>query len=375
MSAEARVGVMRGDFIGPVVTEVGSSVIQKAAEIAGTEIEIVPILASGDAYEATGGKEHLPQTSIETALQMDAILKGPFGGPVGSTHPKWSGLERKSVLALRKALGVYANLRPVRTLGEIGAHLSPLKKDSGGSDRDLMIVRELTGGAYYGESDEGVDPGTGERWAYEKIEYKESQVERIIRAAIKVANERGDKLTLVDKSNVLKKTGKLWNDVFNELTDEAGIETGHFYVDDASARILRRFTQGTIVSYNEFGDILSDENAETIGAIGLGGSASLGDDNFGIYEPIGGSAADIEDVRDANPIGTIMSVALMFRHSLGRPDIADLIEQSVEGVMNEYHVTKDLVPMATDGLGGFIPKVVNAYEFGDLVLGKIESLA
>lgn len=366
--SEIKIGVMKGDFIGPEIIGATLPIVEKAAQLAGVEVEFVDIPASAEAYDVTG--EHLPESSIETARRMDAVLKGPFGGPPNTDDPRYSGVERKSVLALREGLGLYANLRPVTTLGHVGLDLSPLK-EQGSEGRDLMIVRELSGDAYYGKQGSGIDE-EGNRYAYETIYYNEEQVKRIVRKAIQIADDRDDVLTLVHKTNVLKKTGGLWMDIFTDLTTEAGIDTDYMHIDNAAAAILGRVRRGTLLTPNMFGDILSDENAATIGSIGMGGSASLGDGKFGLYEPMGGSAPDIENIADANPVGMIMSAALMLRHSLDMPEQGYLVEQAVTEVLDDHHLTPDL--MSSLSAGSWAIKV-SAEEFGDMVLDELGSMA
>lgn len=366
---DARIGVMPGDFIGPHITQAAIPTIEKAGELAGIEIGFEHIPASGEAFDATG--LHLPASSIETARSMDAILKGPFGGPPNSSDPKWQGLEREAILPLRERLGVYANIRPVKILGEVGVHLSPLKPELA-RGIDLVMVRELTGDLYYGDSDSGRDEGGD--WAYETNMYDSFQVKAIIRAAIDIAKDRGDKLTWVHKTNVLEKTGSLWREVFEDLTSEEELETGYMHVDAAAAALIGKLKTGTIVTPNMFGDILSDEAAQLTGSLGLGASASMAQNNFGLYEPIHGSAPDIEDSDSANPIGMILSAAMMFRYTFDRPEVADIIEQAVAGVLDDLKLPKDLWT-ATDGhIEGERAQSVGAADFGKLVLKQIEKL-
>lgn len=367
---DARIGIMPGDFIGPHITQAAIPTIEKAGELAGIEIGFEHIPASGEAFDATG--LHLPASSIEDARSMDAVLKGPFGGPPNSTEPKWQGLEQRAILPLREQLGVYANIRPIKVLGEVGVHLSPLKPKIA-EGLDLVIVRELTGDLYYGDSDSGRDEGGD--WAYETNMYDSFQVRAIIRAAIDIAKARGDKLTWVHKTNVLEKTGSLWREVFDDLTSrEEELETGYIHVDAAAAALIGKLKTGTMVTTNMFGDILSDEAAQLTGSLGLGASASLGENNFGLYEPIHGSAPDIEDPDDANPIGTILSAAMMFRHTFGQPEAADVIEEAVAKVLDDLKLPKDLWA-ATDGhIQGERAQAVGSAEFGKLVLKQIEKL-
>ncbi len=370
--SEIYIGVMPGDGIGPKITGLTLPIVEAGAEMAGLHPNFVHIPVSGEAFDQTG--EHLPDSSVTAATKMDAVLKGPFGGPPNSDDPKWQGLEKKAILPLREKLGLYANLRPLKILGEIGVHLSPLENRIA-QGTDLMIVREFTGDAYYGDSDHGVDEETGERWAYETIFYKESQVEKIVKMAIKLARERGDKLSWVHKTNVLEETGGLWRAVVKEVAAEEGMayETiGYSHVDAEAAALIGKVKTGTIVTTNMFGDILSDEGAQVIGSLGLGASASLAKNDFGLYEPIHGSAPDIEDAENANPIGMILSAALMFRHSLNRPEVADVIEQAVADVLDDLHLPADLYAMTSGEIEGLVAKKVTATEFGKLVLEKIK---
>ena len=377
MSAEARVGFIPGDNIGPVLTyEAALPVASKGAEIAGLELEFVPILAGSQAYVQTGGETFLPDSSVELARRMEAVIKAPMGGPPGSGDPMYKGLEVATILPLRERLGVYANLRPLKILGEVGVQISPLPDDRV-EGADVMIVRELSGDVYYGKSSRGVDKETGERWAVDEMSYTDTQVERIIKKAVEIAKGRQDKLTWVHKDNVLEGTGSLWQEVFDEVMAESGdgLETAHLLVDATAAALIKKLNKlETVVTSNLFGDILTDEGAEILGSIGLGPSASLGEGSFGLYEPMGGAAWDV-DPAEANPVGMILSVAMMFRHTFDRPETADLIEQAVEAVLNGHYMTNDLLNVGKKRLGGIIGKAVNTEEFSQMVMKKMDELA
>lgn len=374
MSAEARIGYIPGNNIGPVLTfDAALPVARKAAEMSGMELDFVHIVAGSEAYDATGGREYLPDSSMELIGEMDALLKAPIGGPPNSDEEKWQGIEVATILPIRKQF-TDANLRPLKVLGEIGVQLSPLP-DERVRGLDAMIVRELTGDLYFGKKRSGTSP-SGERYAYETNYYTESQVEEVVKKAIAIAQERGEGLSWVHKTNVLPETGGLWKDVFERLTTEAGMQdTGYMHVDAMAAALIKRpNTLGTVVMPNMFGDILTDEGAEILGSVGLGPSASLGKDNFGLYEPMGGAAWDINPA-DANPVGMILSVAMMFRHSFNMPETADAIEYAVQSVLNEYFLTNDLLTTGKKRFGGIIGKQVNAAEFTALVLEKMDETA
>lgn len=371
---EINIGVMKGDFIGPEVIGATLPIVERIGQIAGKDIELVDIPVSGEAWEQTG--EHLPDSSIKTAEEMHAILKGPFGGPPNSEEPKWQDLERNAILPLREKLMVYANLRPVKFPSSTCHHLSPLKAEIA-RGTDIMFVRELTGGIYFGKSGSGKDR-VGRKMAYETEYYDESQINRVMDIAVDIAKSRQDKLTLVHKTNVLAKTGKLWSDIFKQITNKANVQTDYMHVDAmAAALVSRPSTFGTVVLPNMFGDILTDEASEVIGSLGLGPSASLRGDNFGLYEPIHGSAPVIAGKDIANPVGTILSAAMMYRHSLYMPEEAKLIEDGVANVLDSGQMTFDLCQTAAYGNldVSIAQKPVSTSDFGELVLAEVTKLS
>jgi 3-isopropylmalate dehydrogenase len=341
---EFQVGVMYGDCIGPEVMGATLPVLDEIAKQAGLTLDYVRIPVAGEAYDLTG--THLPDSSLEAARSVDAVLKGPFGGPLNSQDPKWKGLEVNTILPLRKELDVYANLRPVSgRFAKLFTHLSPLKRFT--QDVDMLFVRELTGDAYFGKKDSGIDE-RGKRFAYETIYYDEDQVRRIALVGCQQALQRGQSLTLVHKTNVLTETGALFKDITDEVAETTGVKTDYMHVDAMAAVLVRKpESVGTIVTSNLFGDILTDEASEFLGSIGLGGSASLGQGSFGLYEPIHGSSPDIAGTGKANPVGMMLSGAMLLRHSLGRPDEATAVEQAIGSTLDQGFLTNDLYSLTT----------------------------
>jgi 3-isopropylmalate dehydrogenase len=371
---EIQIGVMKGDFIGPEVMNATLPIVEQIGQIAGKDIELVNIPAGGDAYEQTG--EHLPDSSIRTAESMDAILKGPFGGPPNSDDPKWQDLEHKAILPLRKKLNLYADLRPAKTLSNTCSMLSPLKPEFV-KGVDIMFVRELTGGIYFGESGSKRDR-LGQEVFYETEEYKEPEVVRIVTKAVEVAQARSGKLALIHKKNVLKETGGLWNEVFYDLAESAGLETQYFHADNAASFLLSQARDlDTVVTTNMFGDILSEEAIAATGSLGLGPSASMRTGKFGLYGPGHGSAPDIGGKNMANPVGMILSAAMMFRHSFDMPEEAELIESAVTNVLDAGRMTFDLWQTAAHSNQRISvnPEPVTTSDFGKLVLSEVNRLS
>ena len=371
--SEVRIGTMPGDFIGPEVMAATIPVIDEICRQAGVNLDYTHILAAGEAYDQT--QTHLPDSSIETAREMDAILKGPFGGPPNSVEAKWKNLEINAVLALRKELGVFANLRPVNSkLSRICVELSPLKPEFI-EGVDMMFVRDLSGDVYFGERGEGID-AEGQAYAYETGYYTGPQVLRVMKAGVQQAMERRKHLTLVHKTNVLDKTGKLWKYVFDEVSiPETSLLTDYMNVDAMAAALISNPARfDTIVLPNMFGDILTDEASELIGSIGLGCSASIGEGKFGLYEPIHGSSPNIAGTGAANPVGMILSGAMLLRHSLDMDEEAAAVERAVGKTMDDGYVTHDLFikasPRKREELG---LQEVSTQEFSDKVVDELQS--
>ncbi|MDO5100178.1 MAG: 3-isopropylmalate dehydrogenase [Eubacteriales bacterium] len=320
-----------GDGIGPEIMEAALRVLEKTAQRFGFVYETDMKAFGGAAIDQYG--EPFTEEVRQAVSTADAVLLGAIGGP------KWDQCEQRpeqGLLALRKFLAVYANVRPLRVADSL-TRLSPLKADIV-RGTDLVIVRELTGGAYFGEGrylreDEAMDT----------MPYSRPEIERILRYAFETAGKRRGLLTSVDKANVLS-TSKLWRRIAEEMAaDYPEVRLEHRYVDAMAMELVTRPSRfDVIVTENLFGDILSDEASVLGGSLGLLASASFGDGTAALYEPAHGSAPDIAGSDTANPIAMILSVAMMLRHSFGRPDMAEVIEQAIDQTLHEGWMTKDL---------------------------------
>ncbi len=328
--------VIPGDGVGPEIMETAMRILEQAVKYAGIVVASEYHAAGGAAIDKYGVP--LPEATLQAARQADAILLGAVGGPVWDTVDPALRPE-KAILGLRKELGLYANLRPIKIFPAL-AGLSPLKPERL-TNVDIMIVRELNGGIYYGEKCEAkfID-GVEAAWDTER--YSTAEVERIVRLALQTAAQRRCKVTSVDKANVLA-SSRLWRQTADlAATDFKQVELQHLYVDNCAMQLVLNPGQfDVIVTSNLFGDILSDEAAVLAGSIGLMPSASIGD-GPGLYEPIHGSAPDIAGQGIANPLGMILSTAMMLRYSLQLPAAADKIEQAVEQVLSAGYRTADL---------------------------------
>ncbi len=324
------IAVLPGDFIGPEVIDATLEVLQALAPRYGLAFEFTSLPFGGNAIDRFG--EPLPQVTKDACSAADAVLMGSAGGPVGD-HP-WNRLPREKrvesgILGLRKHLGVFANLRPVKVFDGL-EHLSPLKA-SVAKGTDLLILRELTGGIYFGKPSHARDDEGLSTMVYQRYE-----VERIARVAFETARKRKGRVTSVDKSNVLD-VSQFWRDVVvgvhaSEFPD---VELDHLYVDNAAMQIVRAPTDfDVVVTGNLFGDILSDLAAVIPGSLGVLPSASLGG-SVGLYEPVHGSAPDIAGQGVANPVGTLLSAAMMLRHGLDRGAAADALEAAVQTALAE----------------------------------------
>ena len=325
--------LLPGDGIGPEVVDAGVAVLVKVAERFGHSIDFREALIGGAAIDATGNP--LPDATLAACKQADAILLGAVGGPKWS-DPNAPVRPEQGLLKLRKELGLYANLRPVTVHPDL-ADLSPVK-----SDRlkgvDMLVVRELTGGIYFGEKRRDGDT------AFDGCSYSVGEVERVVRLAARLAGKRKSRLTQVDKANVLE-TSRLWRQVTTRIIAEEfpGIELEHQLVDSMAMHLIAKpAAYDVIVTENLFGDILTDEAALLAGSLGLLPSASLGDSGPGVYEPIHGSAPDIAGQDKANPIGTILSVAMLLRWSLKLEAEAAAIEAAVGKVLSAGLRTADI---------------------------------
>lgn len=339
--------VLPGDGIGPEIMAQAVAVLESVDRRYKLGLQLVEGLVGGAAIDATGVP--LPDATLHKAQRADAILLGAVGGP------QWDNIDRslrpeKGLLGLRSGLGLFANLRP--------AMLYPQLKDASSlkpevvAGLDILIVRELTGGIYFGEPRGIRTLANGERQGYNTYVYSESEIRRIGHAAFAAARQRGGKLCSVDKANVLEVT-VLWREVMTELAAEyPDVALSHMYVDNAAMQLVRQPRQfDVIVTGNMFGDILSDQAAMLTGSIGMLPSASLDANGKGMYEPCHGSAPDIAGQNVANPLATILSVAMMLRYSLRRDDAARAIEQAVGAALDQGLRTADIASPDTRAVG------------------------
>jgi len=356
-----KIAVLPGDGIGPEVMGEGIQVLKQCAKIYGFGVELEEGIVGGASIDAHG--KPLTDPVLKLAQGSDAVLLGAMGGP------KWDGLDysirpERALLALRLELGLFANLRPVKLFSAL-ASASTLKREVV-EGTDLLVVRELTGGIYFGQP-KGVTmlPDGTERGVNTEV-YTTPEIERIAHVAFQAALKRRKKVTSVDKANVLEVT-ELWRKVVTRIhkgEGYAGVQLEHMLVDNCAMQLIRNPKQfDVVVTTNLFGDILSDEAAMLTGSIGMLPSASLGG-KVGMYEPVHGSAPDITGQDKANPLATILSVALMLRHSLDQEGAADRIEKAVEEVLNDGYRTADIQEQGC--------RLVGCKEMGRLVRDKIE---
>jgi 3-isopropylmalate dehydrogenase len=333
-----KIAVLRGDGIGPEITDEALRVLQAVGGRFGHEFTLTESYAGGEAWERYG--EHLPQVTLDECRGADAILKGPFGGPTSEMHhPKWAGVETTAILGLRRSFDLFMNLRPVVVYPEV-ISLSPLRPEIV-EGADMLIVRELTSGIYFGER--GERQVNGERQVWDTESYTESEIARITHGAFRVARVRRKHVTLVGKSNILD-SSVLWRDVFATIAPEyPDVTHDYLHVDNAAMQIISNPRQfDVMLTNNMFGDILSDEASVLAGSLGMLGSASLNADGFGMYEPIHGSAPDIAGQGKANPIAMILSAAMMLRLSFKLEAEADAVEASVRAALAKGLRTPDI---------------------------------
>ncbi|MDD5986307.1 MAG: 3-isopropylmalate dehydrogenase [Eubacteriales bacterium] len=358
-----KIAIIKGDGIGPEVVTEAMKVLSRVAEKYGHTFDFQEVLAGGCAIDAYG--ECLPQSTIDTAKAADAVLLGAVGGPKWDDVPGDQRPER-ALLGLRRELALFANLRPA-TLYEELSQACPLKPELVRGGLDLLVVRELTGGIYFGEkkTDEDADG----KYAYDIERYSEKEIRRIAQVAFDMAMLRSKKVTSVDKANVLD-SSRLWRAVVNDVAkDYPEVEVNHFYVDNAAMQLVRDPRQFDVIcTSNLFGDILSDEASQVTGSIGMLPSASLTTGNFGMYEPVHGSAPDIAGQNKANPMATILSAAMMLRYTFSLKEEADDIEAAVRSVLADGYRTPDLLSNESDPEG---LREIGTVECGNLIADRI----
>ena len=356
----AKITLLPGDGIGPEVVAEGVKILNAIGEKYSHEFEFTSALAGGIAIDETGNP--LPDESLEACRQGDAVLLGAVGGPKWS-DPKASVRPEQGLLKLRKELGLFANIRPVKIYPAL-VDASTLKKEVV-EQVDMVIVRELTGGIYFGQPQGRRDNDQG-RAAVDTMYYTEAEIGRLMRVSFDLARQRRKKVTSVDKANVLA-SSRLWREVTHEVAAEyPDVECEDILVDACSMYLIRRPSDFDVIATgNMFGDILSDEASMLAGSMGMLPSASLAEGKFGLYEPIHGSAPDIAGQGIANPLATILSTAMMLRITFGLTKEADVVEQAVETILAEGYRTADL---AVPG-----EETVSTTQMGDLVVNFIKT--
>lgn len=355
-----KIAVLPGDGIGTEIVPEAQKVLKAVAKRFNHEFAFTEALVGGAAIDEVGVP--LPEETLALCKNSDAVLLGAIGGPKWDNLPAELRPEAAALLALRKELGLYANLRPAYLFPEL-VHASSLKPDII-EGVDLLVVRELTGGLYFGEKRREKVPG-GER-AIDVLEYSTYEIERIVHLACEAARKRRKKVTSVDKANVLE-SSRLWREVANQVALEyPDVEFSHMYVDNCAMQLIRNPRQfDVIVTENMFGDILTDEASMLTGSLGMLPSASIGG-KVGMYEPSHGSAPDIAGQGKANPLATILSAAMMLRYSFDLEQEALAVEQAVREVLAEGYRTPDIAEPDQ--------KLVNTREMGDLVARKVEEV-
>ena len=366
---EYRIGVIRGDGIGPEIVSEAKKVLDRICEVYNHTFHYEDILMGGCSIDATGVP--LTDEAIEAAKASDAVLMGSIGGNT-ATSP-WYKLEPElrpeaGLLKLRKSLHLFANLRPAYLYEELKA-ACPLREDIIGDGFDMMIMRELTGGLYFGER--GTEEVDGVLTAHDSLTYNENEIRRIAKRGFDIAMKRRKKVTSVDKANVLD-TSRLWRKVVEEVAkDYPEVTYEHMLVDNCAMQLVKDPKQfDVILTENMFGDILSDEASMVTGSIGMLSSASLNETKFGLYEPSGGSAPDIAGKGIANPIATILSAAMMLRYSFDLDQEADAIEQAVKSALRDGYRTIDIMPREGESMEGITQ--VGTAEMGDLICHYIK---
>lgn len=353
-----KIAVIAGDGIGPEIMTEAVRALRTVSDRFGHTAELTEYPVGGAAYDLCG--DCLPEETLQACREADAVLLGAVGGPKWDALPAEKRPERRALLTLRSELGLFGNLRPAKTWEALkGA--SPLKAEIVGEGIDLLVVRELTGGLYFGEKRRSGDG----RSAFDGLPYSVDEIERIARTAFDAARKRRGKVTSVDKANILE-TSRLWRETVTALgrSEYPDVELDHLYVDNAAMQLVRRPGQfDVILTENMFGDILSDEASQITGSIGMLPSASIGAGGKGMYEPIHGSAPDIAGRGIANPLAAILSVAMLLRYSFGLADEADTVERAVGAVLAEGLRTADIArpgetPVSTVAIGAAVSAAI-----------------
>jgi 3-isopropylmalate dehydrogenase len=355
---QARIAVLPGDGIGPEVAAQAIKVLKRVGEVHGHSFTFEEGLIGGAAIDETGSP--LPDESLALCQANDAVLLAAVGDP-RYDDPTLKVRPEQGLLGLRKELGVFANLRPVKLYKEL-LHASTIKPEVL-AEVDLVVVRELTGGIYFGQR--GRKTVGGAEAAYDTLLYSAPEVERVVRLAFELARQRRKKVTSVDKANVLE-SSRLWREMAERVAgDYPDVEFDSMYVDIAAMRLVRYPSVfDVMVTGNMFGDILTDEASMLAGSMGMLPSASLRGDNFGLYEPIHGSAPKYTGLNVVNPIATILSGAMLLRHSLKLEEEAAAVEAAVAAVLKEGHRTRDIAEEGTQQVG--------TQEMGDLITDQIQ---
>ena len=358
-----KVGVIRGDGIGPEIVAEALKVLDKVAEKYNEKFDYTDILLGGASIDATG--KPLTEEALETAKSCDAVLMGSIGG--NTTTSPWYKLPANlrpeaGLLAIRKGLGLFANMRPAYLYEEL-KDACPLREDIIGDGFDLVVMRELTGGLYFGERKTFEEDGVTK--AVDTLTYSEEEIRRIAIRGFDIAMKRRKKVTSVDKANVLD-SSRLWRKVVNEVAkDYPEVELEHMLVDNCAMQLVRDPKQfDVILTENMFGDILSDEASMVTGSIGMLSSASLKEGSFGLYEPSHGSAPDIAGQDIANPIATILSASMLLRYSFNMDEAADAVDNAVKQVLKDGYRTVDIM---SEGM-----TKVGCKEMGTLIAERIQ---
>lgn len=332
------IALLKGDGIGPEIVDSAVAVLEKVAAKYGHKFTFTPYLAGGCAIDATGVP--LPEETVKCCQASDSVLLGAVGGPKWDTLPGHLRPE-KALLGVRHALGLYTNIRPAKIYPAL-KDASPLRPDIIDNGIDIVMIRELTGGIYFGER--GRRNGKNGEEAYDTECYSEMEIERIAKVAFETARKKNNVVTSIDKANVLE-SSRLWREVVHRTAEKyPDVKCVDMLVDNAAMQLVKNPSQfDVVVTSNMFGDILSDESSQITGSIGMLASASLGDSKCGMYEPIHGSAPDIAGQNKANPIATILSAAMMFRYSFDLEDEARCIEKAVDDVLEAGYRTADIL--------------------------------